>query len=58
MQATLENGGLAVLQWDPGEETVVPNNHPRYASAFTWDREDDTVVPGHHTMSANQFTWD
>jgi hypothetical protein len=58
VQTTLEQSAVAVLEWDPGEETVIPNNHPRYASAFTWETEDDTIVPGHHTVSVKPFIWE
>jgi len=43
--------------WDPGEETVVPNNHRMVSQAFTWDADDDSVVPGHHKIDSTAFTW-
>jgi hypothetical protein len=58
MLTLAEKADSTVLAWDPGEETVVPNNHGVLLSAFSWDTEDDTVVPGHHTTEFSAFSWD
>lgn len=59
MQATAETTGPTLVEWDPGEETIVPNNHHVVFHAFEWETEDDTVVPGHHVTlhPTTAFTW-
>lgn len=46
-----------VLEWDPGEEPVVPNCHYGEFAAFSWNDDEDTIVPGHHSSQATSFTW-
>jgi hypothetical protein len=58
MLLTVETSEAAVLQWDPGAEMVIPNNHGPSPTVFAWDTEEETVVPGHHTTSLPVFTWE
>jgi hypothetical protein len=52
-----ERTSPTLLDWDPGEETVVPNCHNVAVHSFEWDTDEDTVVPGHHEAVADAFTW-
>jgi hypothetical protein len=57
MPMTAELSNSTLLEWDPGDETIVPNNHSPAVAAFEWDMDEDTVVPGHHATFADAFNW-
>lgn len=57
MLMTAEKSNSTLLEWDSGDETIIPNNHSVVAAAFEWDVDEDTVVPGHHSTVAKAFSW-